>query len=332
MRLRTIGLISTLVLGLVAAPLTAEAQQGTKVYRIGYLSTRHGSRLESRPYPKAFRQGLRELGYIEGQNIVIEWRFAKGERKRLPGLANELVKLKVDCIFSATVAATRAAKNVTRTIPIVMGSGGDPVRHGFVVSLVRPGGNITGLTSITSALAGKRLEFLKEAIPNISRVAVLWDPSRGGSEVNFKQTENAARALGVKLESLEVERPYDLEEAIRVAVNRRAEGLIVMGRGIGGRRRRAQLAELAAKHRLPAMYSTKRFVNDGGLMSYAADGPDLYRRAAAYVDKILKGANPGDLPVERPTKFELHINLKAAKQIGITIPATVLYQATKVIK
>jgi len=332
MKLRTIGLISTLVLGLLAAPLPAEAQQGTKVYRIGYLSTRHGSRLESRPYPKAFRQGLRELGYIEGQNIVIEWRFAKGERKRLPGLAAELVTLKVDSILTATSASTRAAKKATRTIPIVMGNGDDPVRHGFVVSLVRPGGNITGLTSLSSALAGKRLEFLKEAFPHISRVGVLWDPSRGGSEVNFKQTENAARALGVKLESLEVQRPYDLEEAFRVAVNWRADGLIVMGRGIGGRRRRAQLAELAAKHRLPAMYSAKRFVSDGGLMSYAPNPSDLYRRAATYVDKILKGANPGDLPVERPTKFELVINLKAAKQLDVTISPEVLYQADKVIK
>ena len=317
----------TLALGLLAGPLPAEAQQpANKVYRIGYLSNRG----ESRPYEKAFRQGLRELGYIEGQNIVIEGRF--GGRKRLPGLAAKLVKLKVDCILAGTALATRAAKKATRTIPIVMGSGGDPVRHGFVVSLVRPGGNITGLTSLSSALAGKRLEFLKEAFPHISRVAVLWDPSRGGSEVNFKQTENAARALGVKLESLEVQRPYDLEKAFRAAVNWRAEGLIVMGRGMGGRRRLAQLAELAAKHRLPAMYSLQRYVVAGGLMSYAPNRHDLYRRAATYVDKILKGANPGNLPVERPTKFELFINLKAAKQLDVTIPPEVLYQADKVIK
>jgi len=315
---------------LFALSFPAEAQEAGKVYRIGYLTTRHGRGW--RPYPDAFRQGLRELGYIEGQNIVIEWRFAKGERKRLPGLADELVKLKVDCILAATPASTRAAKNATHTIPIVMGGGGDPVRDGFVASLVRPGGNITGLTSSNSALAGKRLELLKEAFPHISRVGVLWDPSRQGGEVSFKQTENVARALGVKLESLEVERPYDLEEAFRVAVNWRAEGLIVIGPGIAGRRRRAHLAELAAKHRLPAMYSGKRFVNDGGLMSYAPDRPDLYRRAAIYVDKILKGANPGDLPVERPTKFELLINLKAAKQLDVTIRPEVLYQADKVIK
>ena len=324
MKLRTIGLISTLVLGLLAGPLPTEAQKAGKVHRIGYLSSRY--------YQEAFRQGLRELGYIEGKNLVIEWRFVDGKRKRRGKLAAELVKLKVDCILSATTAATRAAKKATRTIPIVMGSGDDPVGQGFVASLVRPGGNITGLTSITSALAGKRLEFLKEAFPHISRVAVLWDPSRGGSEVNFKQTEIAARALGGKLESLEVQRPYDLEKAFRAAVNWRAEGLIVMGRGIGGRRRRAQLAELAAKHRLPAMYSLQRYVVAGGLMSYAPNRHDLYRRAATYVDKILKGANPGDLPVERPTKFDLLINLKAAKQLDVTISPEMLYRATKVIK
>ncbi len=329
MRLRTIGLMVTLALGVLAGPLPAEAQQpANKVYRIGYLSTRGGSR----PYAKAFQQGLRELGYIEGQNIVIEWRFAEGERKRLPGLAAELVKLKVDCILSATGAATRAAKKATRTIPIVMGSVTDPAGNGFVASLARPGGNITGLTLIDRELAGKRLEFLKEALPHISRVALLWDPSRLGNVIAAKQTENAARALGVKIQSLEVQRPYDLEKAFRAAVKGRTEGLIVMGRGIAGRRRLAQLAELAAKHRLPAMYSRQRYVIAGGLMSYAPNRRDLYRRAATYVDKILKGANPGELPVERPTKFELIINLKAAKQIGVTIQPKVLYQATKVIK
>ncbi len=326
MRLRTIGLVVTLALGLLAAPLPAEAQQGNKVYRIGYLS----SRGESRPYAKAFRQGLRELGYIEGQNIVIEGRF--GGRKRLPGLAAELVKLKVDCILSGTSSATRAAKKATRTIPIVMGSVGDPVGQGFVASLARPGGNITGLTLINPELAGKRLEFLKEAFPHISRVALLWDLSMPGNDAHVKQTENAARALGVKLQSLEVRWPYDFEKAFRAAVNWRAEGLIVMGRGMGRRQTLQQVAELAAKHRLPAMYSLQRYVFAGGLMSYATNRLDLYRRAATYVDKILKGAKPGDLPVERPTKFELIINLKAAKQIGVTIPPEVLFRADKVIK
>ncbi len=326
MRKKVFGLLLCALL--IALCLPAEAQQAEKVYRIGYLSTRGGSR----PYAKAFQQGLRELGYIEGQNIVIEWRFAEGERKRLPGLAAELVKLKVDCILSATGAATRAAKKATRTIPIVMGSVTDPAGNGFVASLARPGGNITGLTLIDRELAGKRLEFLKEALPHISRVALLWDPSRLGNVIAAKQTENAARALGVKIQSLEVQRPYDLEKAFRAAVKGRTEGLIVMGSGLGRRRHRTQLVELAAKHRLPAMYSRQRYVIAGGLMSYAPNRRDLYRRAATYVDKILKGANPGELPVERPTKFELIINLKAAKQIGVTIQPKVLYQATKVIK
>ena len=322
--LLSIFLTATVILAIIHL---AEARQGTKVYRIGYLSTRG----ESRPYSKAFRQGLRQLGYIKGQNIVIEWRFASGERKRLPGFAAELVKLKVDCILSATGAAVRAAKKATRTIPIVMGEIGDPVGRGFVASLVRPGGNITGLTSINSDLAGKRLEFLKEAFPHLSRVAVLWDPSGRGNAISVKQTENAARALGVKLQSLEVQHPYDFEKAFRAAVKGRAEGIIVAGRGMDGRRA-LKVVQLAAKHRLPAMYSLKRFVSVGGLMSYAPNRRDLYRRAATYVDKILKGANPGDLPVERPTKFELIINLKTAKQLDVTIPPTVLYQATKVIK
>ncbi len=325
---RTVLLLSISVLATVILAIVnlAEAQQPQKVYRIGYLSTRSGSA----PYPKAFLQGLRELGYIEGQNIVIEWRFARG-RKHLPGLADELVKLQVDCILSATAATTRAAKEATRTIPIVMGAIGDPVGQGFVASLVRPGGNITGMSSLNPDLADKRLEFLKEAFPHISRVAVLWNPSGRSSEVNFKQTDNAASALGVKLESLEVQRPYDFQNAFRAAVNWRAEGLIVVGARMAGRRTR-QIVELAAKHRLPAMYTHPRFVSAGGLMSYAPNRHELYRRAATYVDKILKGANPGDLPVERATKFELLINLKAAKLLDVTLSPEVLYQADKVIK
>ncbi len=325
MKLRTIGLISTLVLGLLAGPLPAEAQQGNKVYRIGYLTVRHARH----PFPKAFRQGLRELGYIEGQNIVIEWRFAE-EVENLPGLAAELVKLKVDCILAGTTIVTRAAKKATRTIPIVMGSVGDPVGKGLVASLARPGGNITGLASSNPDLAGKRLEFLKEAFPHISRVAHLWDPSPLGNDLYVKLTENAARALGVKLQSLEVRWPYDFEKAFRAAVNWRAEGLIVTGRGMGDTSQ--AYVELAAKHRLPAMYSRKRSMSAGGLMSYTPNRLELFRRAATYVHKILKGANPGNLPVERPTKFELIINLKTAKQIGVTIQPKVLYQATKVIK
>ena len=322
MRLRTIGLISVLAFGLLAAPLPVEAQQAGKVHRIGYLSSRY--------YQEAFRQGLRELGYIEGKNLVIEWRFVDGKRKRRGKLAAELVKLKVDCIFSGGTAGTRAAKKATRTIPIVMGNVGDPVGRGLVASLARPGGNITGLTSSNPDLAGKRLELLREAFPHISRVAVIWDPSRYRTDALIKQTENAARALGVKLQPVEVERPYDFENAFRAAVKGRAEGLIVMGAGM--RRHRARIVELAANNRLPGMYSNLQHVTAGGLMSYAPNRVDLYRRAATYVDKILKGAKPADLPIERPTKFDFVINLKTAKQLGITIPPTVLYQATKVIK
>ncbi len=299
----------------------AEAQQPGKVYRIGYLSSQY--------YQEAFRQGLRELGYIEGKNIVIEWRFAKG-KKSFHKLAAELVKLKVDIIFSGGTIGTRAAKKATRTIPIVMGNVGDPVGRGLIASLARPGGNITGLTSSNSDLAGKRLELLKEAFPKVTRVAVLWDSSRRGNDSHYKGTEAAAGAMGVQLQSVEVRPPYDFENAFRAAVKGRAEGLIVMGAGM--RRHRARIVELAANNRLPGMYSNLQHVTAGGLMSYAPNRVDLYRRAATYVDKILKGAKPADLPIERPTKFDFVINLKTAKQLGITIPPTVLYQATKVIK
>ena len=322
MWLRTIGLISTLVLGLLAGPLSVEAQQPGKVYRIGYLSSQY--------YQEAFRQGLRELGYIEGKNIVIEWRFAKGKRKRFHKLAAELVKLKVDIIFTGGTVGTRAAKKATRTIPIVMGNVGDPVGRGLIASLARPGGNITGLTSSNSDLAGKRLELLKEAFPKVTRVAVLWDSSRRGNDSHYKGTEAAAGAMGVQLQSVEVRPPYDFENAFRAAVKGRAEALIVTGAGM--RKHRARIVELAANKSLPGMYSNLQHVTSGGLMSYAVNRVDLYRRAATYVDKILKGRKPADLPVERPTKFEFAINLKTAKALGLTIPPEVLYRATKVIK
>ncbi len=328
MKLRTIAVISILVLGLFAGLLPAEAQQAGKVHRIGYLSNRDGRSNPS--YLKAFLQGLRELGYIEGKNIVIEWRFAKGKRKSFHKLAAELVKLKVDCIFTGGTAGTRAAKKATRTIPIVMGNVGDPVGRGLVASLARPGGNITGLTSSNVDLAGKRLELLKEAFPQVTRVAVLWDSSRRGNDSHYKGTEAAAGALGVQLQSVEVRPPYDFENAFRAAVKGRAEGLIVMGSGM--RKHRARIVELAANKSLPGMYSNLQHVTAGGLMSYAVNRVDLYRRAATYVDKILKGRKPADLLVERPIKFEFAINLKTAKALGLTIPPEVLYRATKVIK
>ncbi len=326
MRLRTIGLISVLALGLLAGPLTAEAQQAGKVYRIGYLSARFG--IDRRE--EGFRQGLRELGYIEGQNIAVEWRFAKRKMDRLPELAAELVRLKLDVIVTLGTRPTRAARKATSIVPIVMANVGDPVRTGIVASLARPEGNITGLTTLSPHLAGKRLELLKEAFPQISRVVALWDPSRRSNEIHFKETEAAARELGVQLQSLMVRLPYDLENVFRTAVKARAEALSQLGCCFWGYR--AQIVKLAVKNRLPVMYSASRMVHAGGLMAYAPDRVDQLRRAAIYVDKILKGARPRDLPIEQPTRFELVINLKAAKQIGVTIPPSILYRADKVIK
>ena len=318
--LLSILLLATLISGWVNL---AEAQQAGKVYRIGILYGRSGVRTS--PRLEAFRQALRELGYIEGQNIVVEWL-----NRRIPNFAAELVKLKVDCIFTGGTGPTRAAKKATSTIPIVMGNVGDAVGRGLVASLAKPGGNITGLTTRSPDLAGKRLELLKATFPEVSRVAALWDPSKLGNDVHFKETEVAARALGVQLQSLEVRRPYNFETAIRAAGKERAEALYVFGAGM--RRHRARIVELAANNRLPGMYSDYRFVTAGGLMSYAPNRVDLYRRAATYVDKILKGAKPADLPVERPSKWELLINLKTAKALGLTIPPEVLFRADKVIK
>ncbi len=310
-------IICLLTAALLSTVPLAEAQQTNKVYRIGILCARCD---RTSPRHIAFRQRLRELGYVEGQNLVIEY------RKK----AAELVKLKVDCIFSGGTGSTRRAKKATSTIPIVMGNVGDAVGRGLVASLAKPGGNITGLTTRSPELAGKRLELLKATFPEVSRVAVLWDPSRLGNDAHFKETEVAARALGVQLQSLEVRRPYDFENAIRAASKERAEALYVFGAGM--RRHRARIVELAANNRLPGTYSDTRFVTAGGLMSYAPNRVDLYRRAAFYVDRILKGAKPADLPVERPSKWELRINLKTAKKIGVTIPPSVLYRADKVIK
>ena len=327
MRFRTIGLISTLVLGLLAGPLPAEAQQEGKVYRIGYLKNgRIG------PNEKAFREGLRKLGYVEGQNIVIEWRPAKGKLDRLPELAAELVRLKVDCIVAIGLGPTGTAKRATTTIPIVMGNAsGDPVQHGLVASLARPGGNVTGVISVSSDLAGKRLEVLKETLPKLSRVAILWIPTSPSAAYHVRETEVAARKLGVQLQSLEVRRADDIEKAFRAAGKRSADALIVVAAG-GMSRHRKRILDLAVETRLPVMYTGSPWVRRGGLMSYATDSRELRRRAATYVDKILKGAKPADLPVEQPKKFELIINLKTAKEIGVTIPPAVLYRADKVIK
>ncbi len=332
MRLRPVALVVTFALGLLAGPLPAEAQKAGKVYRIGYLRFGSGSPTTNRGYI-AFRQGLRELGYVEGQNLVLEYRAAERKLKRLPDLAAELVRLKVDVIVTPGARPlVRAAQGATRTIPIVIsGFRVDPVEAGIVVSLARPGGNITGLTNLDSELHPKRLELLKEAFPRISRVVILWTPDQ--QEHRMKAMEAAGQALGIQIQSVVAVPPFE-HESVFAAISRESpDGLIVGSSALGLRPgRRARIIEFTTKRQLPTIYSRIQFVNAGGLMSYEVDKTDLVRRALAYVDKILKGAKPADLPVEQPTKFDFVINLKTAKQLGLTIPPNVLLQATRVIK
>ncbi|TAK09870.1 ABC transporter substrate-binding protein [bacterium] len=306
---------------ILASVQLGEAQQAKKVPRIGFLATNFPTTSPARY--EAFRQGLRELGYVEGKNIVIEWRYAEGKADRLPGLAAELVRLKVDVIVTAGAAATRPAKEATSTIPIVMAQDSDPVANGFVASLARPGGNITGLATFAPEISGKQLELLKEIVPRLSRVAVFGTSTTPGNAQSLKETELAAGAFGVKLQYLDVLDPKDIETAFRAASKGRADVVLVLG-GPVLNSHRTQVADLAAKNRLPAIYPFPEFVEDGGLMFYGASLAEMFRRAATYVDKILKSAKPVDLPVEQPTKFELIINLKAAKQVGLTIPPNVL--------
>jgi putative tryptophan/tyrosine transport system substrate-binding protein len=302
----------------------AEAQLMKKVPRVGFLA---GSR---QPYQEAFRQGLNELGYVEGKNLIIEDRYAEGKLDRLPNLAADLAANRVDIIVALAPAAVRAAKNATSTIPIVMSHGGDPVAQGFVTSLARPGGNVTGLSNFSAELGGKRLELLKEISPKVARVAVIWNPDAPGPVLTFKELEIAAKALKVQLQSLQVRGPDDFEEAFWAA--RERSGSLVVIQDVVTVTHLKRIVELAAKNRLPAVYMEKEFAEAGGLMSYGPSQPDMFRRAAVYVDKILKGAKPADLPVEQPTKFELVINLKAAKQIGLSIPPNVLARADRVIR
>jgi len=306
----------------------AEAQQPKKIPRIGFLS---GTPDAQKNRLAAFQKGLRELGYLEGQNIAIDYRWTAGKNERLPDLAAELVRLKVDVIVTVS-RGIQAAMDATKTIPIVMATSGDPVASGFVVSLARPGGNITGLSQMSPELGGKRLELLKEVLKKVSVVAVLfWDVDPGQVvQINMKEVEVAARALGVQLQIMKVSEPNDLENAFSAMTKGRASALIALtGTNFTYRGR---IADLAAKSRLPAIYPGGEFVDAGGLMSYGPDITENYRRAATYVDKILKGAKPADLPVEQPTKFEFIINLKTAKQIGLTIPPNVLVRADRVIK
>ncbi len=305
----------------------AEAQPETKIFRIGYLDATPSG---SAPLMEAFRQGMAKLGWIEGKNITIEYRFLDG--KRDPELAEELVRAKVDVIVAAGGASpTRAAKGATETIPIVMTTSSDPIAQGFVASLARPGGNITGLSTFAPEVGGKRLELLKQIVAKLSRVAVVGISRRQAFDPEMKEMEVAARALGLQLQPVDLRGPNDLEKAFSAIARGRAGALIgLQTRNIINLRKR--IGELAVKGRLPTVSFERRFAEDGWLMSYGPDFADLYRRAATYVDKILKGRKPADLPVERPTKFEFIVNLKTAKHIGLTIPPNVLARADKVIR
>jgi putative ABC transport system substrate-binding protein len=334
MRSSAAGCIVTITLSLLMAPLAAQAQPLAKVARIGYLVIGSLEAPETRALLDAFRQGLRERGYVEGQNIVIVYRAADGQIERLPSLATELAHLKVDLIVAGNTPAARAAQHATTTIPIVASVMGDPVGDGLVASLARPGGNITGLTFLGPELLGKRLELLKEALPRVSRVAALWHPgafAERTTQAMVQGTEAAARTLGVHLQLVEVRGPDEFDRAFATMTQAHAEALLVFPSPMLFQEH-ARLVDLAARHRLPAMYQAREFVERGGLIAYGASITDLIRRGATYVDKILKGATPADLPVEQAMKFELVINLKTAQALGLTMPASLLLLADQVIQ
>jgi putative tryptophan/tyrosine transport system substrate-binding protein len=314
---------------LIALGFTAEAQQPTKVARIGFLMPLSPSAISARI--EAFRQGLRELGYVEGKNIVVEWRSSEAKADRLPELAAELVRLKVDIIVSAGPVTTPFLKQATVTIPIVMAYDDDPVGSGVVASLARPGGNVAGFCTLAPERSGKQLELLKEIVPKLSRVALFGNTSQLGHPQALREINLVADAFRVQIQYLEIREPKDIEIAFQAASKERAEAVLLVTTPILSSQRR-QVIDLAVRNRLPSIYGRPEFVEDGGLVFYGVSYTDLYRRAATYVDKILKGTKPADLPVEQPTKFEFIINLKAAKQIGLTIPPNVLARADKVIK
>jgi ABC-type uncharacterized transport system substrate-binding protein len=322
--------VLTLSAVLIALCLSAEAQQPKKIPRIGLLGSLSASSSSDLIRTEAFLQGLRDLGYVDGKNIVIEYRYADGKFERLPSLAAELVRLKVDILVARGAPAAHAAKNATSTIPIVMGNAADPVGTGLVASLARPGGNITGLSDFNSGVITKRLELLKEVVPTVSRVAVFLNPANPTNPPQLKEVQAVAPALGVTLLSLEVKGADDIERAITAMKRERTGAVLVIGGAAGNHVPR--LAELVVKNRLPTIWSSSEAVETGGLMSYGTNFADLYRRAATYVDKILKGAKPADLPVEQPTKFELAINLKTAKALDLTIPPSLLARADRVIE
>jgi putative tryptophan/tyrosine transport system substrate-binding protein len=309
--------------------VSAQAEQQTKIPRVGFLFVSSLSSNSERA--DAFRRGLGELGYVEGKNIIIEWRSADGKPDRLPAIASELVHLKLAALVTAGPAATGPAKEATANIPIIMAQDSDPVGNGFVASLARPGGNITGLSAQAPEISGKQLELLKEIVPKLSRLAVFGISTRPGNAQAVKEIELAAGAFGVQLQYRDVLTANDIETAFRAATKGHADAVLMLGNPVATSHR-IQVTALAAKNHLPAIYDRPEFVQDGGLITYSVNQNDLFRRAATYVDKILKGAKPADLPVEQPIKFEFVINLQAAKQIGLTIPPNVLARADKVIK
>jgi putative tryptophan/tyrosine transport system substrate-binding protein len=327
MRLYTVGLVAMLALAILVAPLATHAQPAGKVYRIGFLR-------ESQPptaWVEAFQQGLRERGYVDGQNVVVEFRVTDGSLDQLPQLAEELVRSQVDILMVPNMPAALAAKQATSTIPIVMVAISDPVGNGLVASLARPGGNITGLVAFPPEFVGKQLEFLKEMLPTVSRVAVLWNPANPTVARMVREADVAAPALGVQLHRVEARGPDAFDSAFAAMTSAHVGALLVLGDAMMLPHRR-RLAELAATSQLPTVYNLREFVEAGGLLSYGTSRPDVWRRAATYVDKILKGAKPADLAVEQPTRFELVINLKTAQALGITIPPTLLFLADEVIR
>jgi putative ABC transport system substrate-binding protein len=324
-------LLIVLGTGALAAPFGSFAQQQGKVWRVGFLAMRSPTASNPVNTYGAFVQGMRELGYVEGKNLIIEWRFAEGQVERLPTLAAELVQLKVDVIVAAGVQPTSAAQKATTTIPIVMGNSIDPVGSGFVASLVRPGGNITGLSNLIGDIGPKHFEMLRSMVPKLSRVAILVNPTNSGHETILKTVQTAAQKSSIKILSVQARNPQEIESAFSTMTQDNAEAVIVANDLLFNQQRR-QLAELAAKNRLPSVAAVWEYVEAGGLMSYGPSFVENYRRAATYVDKIFKGAKPGDLPVEQPTKFEMFINRKTAKALGLTIPQSLLISADKIIE
>ena len=321
-------LVNIVAVLLLAAPLSASAQQPGKVYRIGMLETIAASLNAANL--QAFRQELRALGYVEGQNLAIEYRSAEGKAERFPELAAELVRLQVDLVVTRGTPAAIAAKKATATMPIVMAASGDPIGAGLVPNLARPGGNVTGLSSVMTELAGKRLELLREVFPTFSRVALLWNPTNPAARNDWREADAAARALGVMPSSLEVRKSEDFGPAFEAARKQRADVIVVLLDGLIQNHQR-QIVDLARRHRLPGVYASREFAEAGGLLSYGVNYSDLYRRAAIYIDKVFKGARPRDLPVQQPTKFELVINAKTAKTLGVTIPPALVLRVDQII-